>query len=216
MVYNGWIWLIPLKKDLISIGVVIPVEEYQKAEKSPQAFLEQYMATTPIVPASITPKPRLEGKVHIYGNMGHTTTQAHGEGWALVGDAAFFIDPCYSSGVHMALSMAKEAAHLFLESRRSGKKQSELFVGYGSIAARREAGASLCRCLLHAVSKELVLNGWVIPATTTEGINRSFVGVTGGDFTRHPVMIGFLISCRKLSAFYFLFEHVSRFWKSDL
>jgi hypothetical protein len=44
----------------------------------------------------------------------------------LAGDAAFFIDPCYSSGIHLALSMPEEAARLFLGSRRTGKNQTGL------------------------------------------------------------------------------------------
>src|SRR3984893_16936088 len=72
MVYNGWIWLIPLEPDLISIGVVIPVEDYKNAQQSPQAFLERYMATTPIVPPSISAKTPLEGKAPIYRNRSYT------------------------------------------------------------------------------------------------------------------------------------------------
>jgi flavin-dependent dehydrogenase len=53
-----------------------------------------------------------------------------GDGWALVGDAAFFIDPCYSSVVHLALSSAREAARLYLESKHLGKKQVEVFRSY--------------------------------------------------------------------------------------
>jgi hypothetical protein len=37
------------------------------------------MATTPIVPPSISPNLRLEGKVHTYGNLGYTSSRALGE-----------------------------------------------------------------------------------------------------------------------------------------
>src|ERR1700716_636371 len=89
--------------------------------------------------AGLSPNPRLEGKVHIYGNLGYTSSRAYGNGWVLVGDAAFFIDPCYSSGVHLALSMAKEAANLFLESRRNGKRPVELFAKYEKALRKDEA-----------------------------------------------------------------------------
>jgi flavin-dependent dehydrogenase len=188
MVYNGWIWLIPLKPDLISIGVVIPVDDYKKAQESPQAFLERYMATTPIVPPSISPNPQLEGKVHIYGNLGYTSSRAYGNGWVLVGDAAFFIDPCYSSGVHLALSMAKEAANLFLKSRRTGKNQTELFAQYEKTLRRDEKLVLRFVDAFYMASRNRVLK-WLVPVTTTKRVNRSFVAVTGGDFATRPWMI---------------------------
>jgi halogenation protein CepH len=188
MVYNGWIWLIPLEPDLISIGVVIPVEDYKKAQQSPQAFLERYMATTPIVPPSLSPNPRLEGKVHTYGNLGYTSSRAYGNGWVLVGDAAFFIDPCYSSGVHLALSMAKDATRLFLESRRTGKNQGELFAEYEKTLRRDEKLVLRFVDAFYMASRNRVLK-WLVPVTTTERVNRSFVAVTGGDFATQPWMI---------------------------
>lgn len=202
MVYNGWIWLIPLERDLISIGVVIPVDEYRKAQQSPQAFLERYMATTPIVPPSISSNRQLEGKVHIYGNLGHTTSRAYGNGWVLVGDAAFFIDPCYSSGVHLALSMAKDAANLFLESRRTGKSQVELFADYEKTLRQDEKLVLRFVDAFYMASRNRVLK-WLIPATTTESINRSFVTVTGGDFATRPWMINMVYVMSRVVSFLF-------------
>jgi halogenation protein CepH len=202
MVYNGWIWLIPLKPDLISIGVVIPVEDYRKAQQSPQAFLERYMATTPIVPPSISPNPQLEGKVHIYGNLGYTSSKAHGNGWVLVGDAAFFIDPCYSSGVHLALSMAKQAANLFLESRRTGQSQQELFAKYEKTLRKDEKLVLRFVDAFYMASRNRVLK-WLIPVTTTERVNRSFVAVTGGDFAEQPWMINMVYFMSKTVSFLF-------------
>jgi flavin-dependent dehydrogenase len=202
MVYNGWIWLIPLKPDLISIGVVIPVEEFRKAQQSPQAFLERYMATTPIVPPSITPNPQLEGKVHIYGNLGHTTSRAYGNGWVLVGDAAFFIDPCYSSGVHLALSMAKEAANLFLESRRTGRSQVELFAEYERTLRKDERLVLRFVDAFYMASRNRVLK-WLVPFSTTERVNRSFVAVTGGDFATRPWMINWVYFLSRIVSFLF-------------
>jgi flavin-dependent dehydrogenase len=202
MVYNGWIWLIPLEPDLISIGVVIPVEEYKKAQQSPQAFLERYMATTPIVPPSISANPKLEGKVHIYGNLGYTSSRAYGDGWVLVGDAAFFIDPCYSSGVHLALSMAKEAANLFLEGRRTGKNQTELFAGYEKTLRKDEKLVLRFVDAFYMASRNRVLK-LLVPLTLTERLNRTFVAVTGGDYTVQPWKINMAYFLSRIVCFLF-------------
>jgi halogenation protein CepH len=196
MVYNGWIWLIPLERDLISIGIVIPVEDYKKAQQSPQAFLERYMETTPIVRPSISPNPRLEGKVHIYGNLGYTSSRAHGNGWVLVGDAAFFIDPCYSTGVHLALSMAKEAVNLFMESRRTGKNQTELFAAYEKTLRKDEKIVLRFVDAFYMATRNRVLKR-LVPMTITDSVNRSFVAVTGGDYAAHPWKINMVYFASK-------------------
>lgn len=191
MVYNGWLWLIPLKENLISIGVVIPLTEYQKAKQSAQEFLESYIRRVPIVQTAITPNPRLRGKVHLYGNLGYTTTRAFGEGWVLVGDAAFFIDPCYSTGVHLALSSAKHATRLYLEYRRMGGSFSDLFAEYERELRRDEKLVLRFVDAFYMATRNRVLK-WMVPAGNTDFINRSFVGVTGGDFRKHPFMINWL------------------------
>ncbi len=205
MVYDGWIWLIPLEPDFISIGVVIPVEEYKKAQLSPQAFLERYMATTPIVPPSISANPQLEGKVHIYGNLGYTSSIAHGNGWVLVGDAAFFIDPCYSTGVHLALTMAKEAVNLFLESRRPGKNESELFAEYEKTLRNDEKLVLRFVDAFYMASRNRVLKR-LVPLTLTERMNRTFVAVTGGDYTVQPWKINMVYYFSKIVTFLFPFR----------
>jgi flavin-dependent dehydrogenase len=163
MVYNGWIWMIPLEPELISIGVVIPLEEFKSANQSPQEFLESYMRRMPLVKEGLSPNPQLQGKVHIYGNLGYTTSRAYGDGWVLVGDAAFFIDPCYSSGVHLALSMAKEAASLYLEGRRNGKRPVEFFAQYEKALRKDEALVLRFVDSFYMASRNRVLK-WMVPA----------------------------------------------------
>jgi halogenation protein CepH len=197
--------MIPLAPDLISIGMVIPLERFKAANQSPQEFLESYMRKMPVVKAGLSPNPQLEGKVHIYGNLGYTTSQAYGDGWALVGDAAFFIDPCYSSGVHLALSMAKDAANLYLESRRSGKRPVELFADYEKALRRDEMLMLRFVDSFYMASRNRVLK-WLVPKTLTEGLNRQFVSVTAGEFARHPFMVNWVYWSSTIVSFLFPFR----------
>jgi flavin-dependent dehydrogenase len=126
MVYDGWIWLIPLKPDLISIGLVIPVEEYKKAQQSPQAFLEHYMATTPIVPPSIRADRQLEGKMtRLRESRLHDLARARQR----VGPGrrcGVLYRPVLLVGSSSRARWPR-AVHLFLESRRTGKPQTDMF-----------------------------------------------------------------------------------------
>ncbi len=205
MVYDGWTWMIPLGPELISVGVVVPFEQFKSANQSPQEFLESYMATTPTVIEGLSPNPELQGKVHIYGNLGHTTSRAHGEGWALVGDAAFFIDPCYSTGVHLALTMAKDAAGLYVESRRSRVPASQLFARYERDLRTDEKLMLRFVDSFYMASRNRVLK-WLVPATLTESLNRKFVSITGGEFSRSPFMINWVYCASKIVCFLFPFR----------
>ena len=51
------------------------------------------------------------------GNLGYSSSSFSGDGWVLLGDSAFFIDPCYSTGVHLAMDSAQKAADLFVKYR---------------------------------------------------------------------------------------------------
>jgi halogenation protein CepH len=205
MVYNGWTWMIPLGPELISVGVVIPLEKFKSANQSPQEFLESYMQTTPIVKQGLSSNPQLQGKVHIYGNLGYTTSRAHGDGWVLVGDAAFFIDPCYSTGVHLALSMAKEAARLYLESRRKETPAKEVFAQYEKDLRNEETLMLRFVDSFYMASRNRFLK-WLVPATLTEGLNRQFVSVTAGDFSSRPFMINWVYCASKIVCFFFPFR----------
>jgi hypothetical protein len=44
---------------------------------------------------------------------------------------------------------------------------------------------------------------WLVPVGNNDMINRSFVGVTGGDFAKHPMMVNALYYASKTINFLF-------------
>ena len=55
-------------------------------------------------------RTRLTEGPHVVKDWSYTSTQTVGDGWILVGDAACFVDPLFSSGVHLAMMSAVMAA----------------------------------------------------------------------------------------------------------
>jgi flavin-dependent dehydrogenase len=203
MLYNGWVWMIPLKKDLVSVGAVVSLEEFQKIDKSPREFLESSMRNIPIVKNGLSSIPELQGKIHIYGNLGYTTSRASGDGWVLVGDAAFFVDPCYSSGVHLALSTAKKAVDIYLESRRTGQESSAAFAEkYEKFLREDEKLVLRLVDAFYMASRNRVLR-WLIPFGNLPIVARRFVAVTGGDFAENSYAINMLYYMCKTVSFLF-------------
>ncbi|WP_306362756.1 tryptophan 7-halogenase [Nocardia sp. CC227C] len=103
---SGWIWYIPLARDLTSVGVVVRSDHVHRLHGDKRAAYHQMIAECPIVhdylkgvpPATTPPYDRLRTRRDY--SYHHTTLWS--PGMALVGDAAMFVDPVISTGVHLA------------------------------------------------------------------------------------------------------------------
>ncbi len=106
---HGWFWLIPLRDGIMSVGAVCFPEYLKTRDCPPEEFLLKTFALSPGL-AERMKNAELEGPVRATGNFTYFSTTASGEGYLLVGDAFAFLDPVFSSGVHLALTGAFLAA----------------------------------------------------------------------------------------------------------
>ena len=106
----GWFWLIPISKELTSVGVVLPVRLYRRlATGSPEETLNSAIADTPLV-ADLMRKARREWPVRVEKDFSYSASAYAGDRWILAGDAGFFLDPVFSTGVSVAMESGIEAA----------------------------------------------------------------------------------------------------------
>ncbi len=106
----GWFWLIPIDARLTSVGVVLPLALYRGLERgSPEAMLERAIAETPVM-AELLSQATREWPVRVENDLSYTASAYAGDRWLLVGDAASFLDPVFSTGVQIALESGIEAA----------------------------------------------------------------------------------------------------------
>ncbi|MCP6761467.1 MAG: tryptophan 7-halogenase [Fischerella sp. CENA71] len=110
LIENGWIWFIPLASDIMSIGVVMnePGTIWWK-QKSPEEILLTYIRQYKFIQERFEQAEQFS-KVRMLHNLSYASKQSVGNGWILVGDANFFVDPLFSSGVHLAFRSAEKAA----------------------------------------------------------------------------------------------------------
>ena len=106
---HGWFWMIPLRDGSMSVGAVCWPEYLKTRETPPHEFLMQTIELCPGV-AKRMRGARSIGEVRATGNFSYRSTHSHGPGYMLVGDAFTFVDPVFSSGVHLAMSGACIAA----------------------------------------------------------------------------------------------------------
>jgi geranylgeranyl reductase family protein len=108
LVPEGWWWVIPLKNDRTSVGLVLPSRTLG-GTKPDQAYFEQQIAQTPFLRERLASAKRV-APVRSVSDYSYTSRKVAGDRFVLVGDAAAFIDPVFSTGVYLGLVGAFRAA----------------------------------------------------------------------------------------------------------
>ena len=94
-----WGWLIPLKGGDCSVGLVYDSRIFQLPPGlNLGERLKSHLMTHPLGRKVLCDAQYIEKDVHAYSNLAYYSEQSIGDGWALVGDAAGFLDPLYSQG----------------------------------------------------------------------------------------------------------------------
>ena len=108
---DGWLWAIPLHTGVVSTGVVVDsaVGRQRIAELGAEQFFRERVAGGPHT-AALLAGATLTGPPTIVRDWSYASSELAGEGFVLAGDAACFVDPLFSSGVHLALSSGVLAA----------------------------------------------------------------------------------------------------------
>ena len=99
---DGWFWYIPLHDDTMSVGAVIDVRRWQSiASSDPEGTYRDLISRCPPIATRLT-QATLVSPVRIIRDYSYDSTRFYGRGFLLAGDAACFIDPIFSTGVHLA------------------------------------------------------------------------------------------------------------------
>jgi flavin-dependent dehydrogenase len=119
---HGWSWRIPLP-GRISVGVVIGTEFLPKFGTTKEERFDNLLKQDSVLCKIAGEAKRLTPVVE-YTNYQLVSTRVVGDGWALVGDTAGFIDPVFSSGLFIGMQSAVELADAI------GKGTQEAFKEY--------------------------------------------------------------------------------------
>ncbi|GAA3854483.1 hypothetical protein GCM10022243_20000 [Saccharothrix violaceirubra] len=100
---DGWWWFIPLRDGITSVGVVVDRETMRTRQESDlEAYYLEAVARTPEIADRLANAERTD-ELHIQRDWSYIYDKFAGDGYIAVGDAACFIDPLFSTGVHLAM-----------------------------------------------------------------------------------------------------------------
>jgi 1H-pyrrole-2-carbonyl-[peptidyl-carrier protein] chlorinase len=133
-VERGWVWHIPIYEGITSVGVVVEKSDFQKSGKDHETFFNELMQMTPntrhILDGATRTRP-----FAIEADYSYKMDRFSGPGWMLVGDAARFVDPIFSSGVSVAMRSGQFAWQA-LEKSLTGGDELAAFEEYNEIVDR--------------------------------------------------------------------------------
>ncbi|KAF9268722.1 FAD/NAD(P)-binding domain-containing protein [Marasmius fiardii PR-910] len=143
---SGWAWFIPLDKGRTSIGIVMNQDMYNARNKSDEPLVSlfalhvapnptnskttaRYLSDLSLAPGLlklITAQGRMEaGSVKSASDFSYSAPNYAGRSYRIVGDAGAFIDPFFSSGIHLAMTSALSAASTICASIRGDCSEEE-------------------------------------------------------------------------------------------
>ncbi|KAG2064894.1 FAD/NAD(P)-binding domain-containing protein [Suillus decipiens] len=123
---SGWAWFIPLHDGTTSVGVVMNQEMYNERVRGLKgsSMEERYRLSATLAPgliellgsAELVQKEvvggqpgQLEPLIRSASDFSYSASSYGGPGFRVVGDAGAFIDPFFSSGIHLAMTSALSA-----------------------------------------------------------------------------------------------------------
>ncbi len=112
-IQDGWIWGIPLHDGTLSVGVVMHRDNFKKlrdAGNSLDKIYAESIESCPLLKGLVAPGTLVSEELGVEQDYSYIADQLTGPGFFLTGDAACFIDPLLSTGVHLATHAAMLAA----------------------------------------------------------------------------------------------------------
>jgi flavin-dependent dehydrogenase len=124
---NGWFWLIPLHNGTTSVGLVLHRDDLQRRRREGEnleAIYTSALKESEIVMSAIAEASRVTD-FRVEQDYSYHSTVFSGHGFFIAGDAACFVDPLLSTGVHLAMFSGLLAAACICSVLREEVSESE-------------------------------------------------------------------------------------------
>ena len=122
---NSWIWQIPISNRITSIGVVTQRKNFSSSRRTREDFFWDCIRTRPELYEGLKAAEQIR-PIKDEADYSYAMKAICGDRFVLVGDAARFVDPIFSTGVSIALNGARLASKDIVGAAERGdfRKQS--------------------------------------------------------------------------------------------
>lgn len=182
---HGWIWMIPLPGEIMSIGAVCDPEYLAGRRGDVERFFRETIQLNPHAWRRMA-DGRPVSPITATGNYSYSARRLCGRRWLLAGDAGVFVDPVFSSGVFFGMYSAECGVEVVL----------------AELAANRAAARKARRRFRRRVNRGVRELSWFIyrfPAPGMRylflnprnflGLKQAVISVLAGDVHDNPRVI---------------------------
>jgi flavin-dependent dehydrogenase len=128
-VTDTWVWQIPITDTITSVGVVTQKKHFSASKNDLPGFFWECVGSRPELKEALEQAEQLR-PFKPEGDYSYAMKQICGDGWALIGDAARFVDPIFSSGVSVALNGARMLSRDIIAAAETGDFSKPSFTTY--------------------------------------------------------------------------------------
>jgi flavin-dependent dehydrogenase len=206
---HGWMWMIPLPNEVMSIGAVCRPAYLKQRKGKPLDFLLDTLKQNEGVRKRMAHAELIGGEVRVTGNYSYDSTQMGGPGWVMVGDAFAFLDPVFSSGVYLAMSGAEQAAQVVDSALREPRREASLL---RKLEKRQRVGMARFAFFIYRFNSPIMGRIFRQPRNIWQ-IEQGVISMLAGDLFDSPKVV------RRLRAFKFVYamtalRHLTR-WRAE-
>lgn len=132
---DTWVWQIPITESITSVGVVSQKQRFKAAKDDLEKFFWESVETRSELGDALRNSKQLR-PFKVEGDYSYGMRQITGDSLVLIGDAARFVDPIFSSGVSVAMNSARLAAKDIIAAHATGDYRAASFENYAGTLRR--------------------------------------------------------------------------------
>ncbi len=126
---EGWFWIIPLDEERTSLGLVLNEASARQTGVAAKNLLKWAIERCPVMAERCRNAEFPETNV-VSADFSYGCRPFAGPGYFMVGDAATFVDPVFSTGVCLSLATGRQAAAAIYKILRQGHEAAPLQEAY--------------------------------------------------------------------------------------
>jgi flavin-dependent dehydrogenase len=182
---HGWMWMIPLPGDVMSVGAVCRPDYLKERKGRTVEFLLDTLKRSRAMWRRLERAELIGEEVHVTGNYSYDSTQMGAAGWVLVGDAFAFLDPVFSSGVYLAMSGAEQAVDVVDTALRRPAREASLL---RKLEKRQRAGMARFSFFIYRFNGPVMQQMFRQPRNTWQ-LEQGVISMLAGDLFDTPKVL---------------------------